>query len=135
MSCNTPIMRTVFDSATVQEVAAGGVINMPEVTSNSSCLTSSGGTASIRKQDDYNVSANVTAVATAIGPVEIQLYRNGSPVPGAHAIGQAAAVGDNVPLSFSTPITVECCGTETLTLRAITATTVRIANMVIEGVQ
>lgn len=132
MSCKTAILRAVFDSATVQEVAAGGVINLPEVTSNTRCATATGGTISIREPGDYEVAFNATLVATAVGPVEVQMYRNGSPVPGAHAIGQAAAVGDNVPLAFNGVITVECCGNESISFRAVTASTVRIANAVVE---
>lgn len=124
----------MFDSPTVQAVDANGTIDLPEVTSNSRCATENGGTIALREKGTYEVHFNVTAIATAVGPVEIQMYRNGSPVPGAHAIAQAAAVGDNVNMAFTGLVTVECCGSDTISFRAITATSIRVANVTLEKV-
>lgn len=128
MSCNTTAIRTVFDSATVQTVAANGIINMPEVTTTGRCASSASGITTIRRNGTYHVDVNMTTVATAAGVEEVQLYRNGSPVPGAHALGTAAAVGDNVPMAFSTLVTVDCAPV-TLDVRSTPATSVRVATM------
>lgn len=132
MSCNNAAIRAVFDSATLQDVAAGGTINLPEVTSNSCCATANGGTVTIKESGNYDVTWNVTTVATAAGVEEIQLYRNGSPVPGSHALGTAAAIGDYVPMSASTLVSVDCCCGDTLSLRTVGATTIRVANLIVE---
>lgn len=134
MSCKIPSLRAVFDSPTLQSVAAGGVISLPNVTSNTKCLTASDGTIAIRNPGTYKVSWNVTATANAAGPVEVQLYRDGSPVPGSHAAATAAAAGNLVPMSASALVTVECCGSEALALRMATAAGVRIANVAIEKI-
>lgn len=134
MACKTPIFRAIFDSPTVQAVDADGIINLPEVTSNSKCATATGGTITLRNPGTYEVHFNVTAVATAAGPVEIQMFRNGTAVPGAHTIGTAAAVGDNVSLSFTALATIECCGSESLSFHAVTATSIRVANATLEQV-
>lgn len=133
MSCKV-IAHAVFDSATVQTVAAGGVVNLPEVTKNTRCVTVTGGAMAVRGGGTYNVHVNVTATATAAGAQEFQLYRNGTPVPGAHAIATAAAVGDNVAVAFDAPISVECCGSTTIDLRSATATSIRIASITLEQV-
>lgn len=131
MSCNTSAIRTVFDSPTVQAVAANGIINMPEVTTTGRCLSSASGVTTIRKNGTYHVDVNVTTVATAAGVEEVQLYRNGSPIPGAHALGTAAAVGDNVPMAFSALVSVDNAPV-TLDIRSTPATSVRVANVTIK---
>lgn len=132
MSCNNAALRAVFDSATLQDVAAGGTINLPEVTSNSCCATANGGTVTIKESGNYDVAWNLTAVATAAGVIEAQLYRNGSPVPGAHAFETAAATGDYVSMSASTLVSVDCCCGDTLSLRVPNATSVRVASIIVE---
>lgn len=134
MSCNTPIIRTVFDSTTLQTVAANGIINMPDVTSNRECLSSTGGVITIRTPGNYIVHFNATISATAAGAQEIQMIRNGSPVPGAHAIETAAAVGDLASVAFAFPITVTKGTTATISFRAANAMSIRIANAVVEQV-
>lgn len=120
------LTRGTFDSPTVQAVLANGVIPVSSFTTNTNCIKNDNGTITVRHGGTYKVSVNVTTIATAAGVEEIQLYRNGTPVPGAHAQGTAAAVGDAVPMSFSTLITVEDCGQTTLTVQSTPATSVRI---------
>lgn len=135
MSCKTPILRAVFDSTTVQDVAANGIIQYSSVTSNSCCNSPvNAGVITLRDNGTYEVHFNVTLVATAAGPVEVQMYRNGTPVPGAHALGTAAAIGDNVNMAFTALVSVDCCAT-TLDFRAIDATSVRVANVTLEEVK
>lgn len=134
MSCKTPILRALFDSPTVQTVDANGIIQLPDVTSNECCSDQvTGGSIMLRNKGTYEVHFNCTLVGTAAGAVEVQMYRNGSPIPGAHALGTATAVGDNVPLSFTALTTVDCCA-QTIDFRCIDATTVRVANVTIERV-
>ena len=135
MSCKTPIIRAVFDSPTVQAVDALGIINLPEVTTNECCSNPvTGGVITLRTNGTYEIHFNCSLVATAAGPVEVQMYRNGSPVPGAHALGTAAAIGDNVNIAFTALASVDCCST-TIDFRAIDATSVRVANATIEEVK
>lgn len=134
--CKTAILRALFDNPTVQTVEAGGIIQLPDVTSNECCQAPvTGGVVSIRRDGTYEVHFNATLVATVAGPVEVQMYRNGTPVPGAHALGTAAAVGDNVPLSFTALTTVDCCCAQSIDFRCIDATTVRVANVTLEAVE
>lgn len=129
MSCST-ILRGVYDSTTVQNVAANGVINFTNFVSNSNCNEGTGGTITLNRPGNYIVSFNATVSAAVAGAQEIQLFRNGSPVAGAHAIETAAAIGDLASLAFSTPISVTRGTPVTLTIRAINAMNIRIANVV-----
>lgn len=131
MSCNTPILRGVFDSTTLQAVAADGLIQFPDVTSNRQCNTINGGTVTLRNPGTYLVIINVTTSATAAGSQEIQLVRNSSVVPGAHAIETAAAVGDFTSMAFAALVTVSKCDATTLGVRAISATDIRIADIIV----
>lgn len=134
MSCNTPILRAVFDSATVQAVAANGIINMPDVTSTGTCNTSASGVITLRRAGTYIVHFNATTVATAAGAQEIQMLRNGTPVPGAHALETSAAVGDNASLAFTALVSVSNGSATTLSFRSVPATSIRVANVTIEMV-
>lgn len=129
MSCKTPILRAVFDSTTLQAVAANGVINLPEVVSNSCCATASGGTINLREKGTYEIHWNVTVSAAAAGTENIQLFANGNPVPGSHALATAAAVGNLIPMAATGVTTVDCCGNTALTLRSVPATNIRVANV------
>ncbi len=133
MSCNKAIARAVFDSATLQAVGANGVINLPEVTTSSACdrVSVSGGVVTLRGGGTYEVDVNVTMSAAAAGTEDVQLYVNGTPQPGAHALGTAAAAGDLVPMSFHDLVTVECCGTTTIDVRSVPASNVRVANVTV----
>lgn len=134
MGCNEALARFTFDSATVEAVAALGTIQYSSGTKNSKCITENAGNITLNRKGDYKVTVNVTTIATAAGVEEIQLYRNGTAVPGAHALETAAAVGDATSMSFSTFITVDCCGGLQLSVRSTPATSVRIANITIEQI-
>lgn len=134
MSCNSPILRAVFDSTTLQAVAANGTINMPDVTNNTTCNAISGGVVTLNRAGTYIVHFNATVSATAAGAQEIQMLRNGSPVPGAHAIETAAAAGDLASMAFTALVTVQSGNTTTLSFRAANAMNIRIANVTIEKV-
>ncbi len=134
MSCKTPILRAVFDSATLQAVAANGTINFTQVTSNTNCATLNGGTISLRTPGDYEVHFNVTTSAAAAGVEEIQMYRNGSPELGAHALETTATAADLASMSFTALVSVECCGNTSISFRSVPATNIRVANVTIEKV-
>lgn len=134
MSCNTPILRGVFDSTTLQAVAAQANIQFAEFTSNSQCNSGTGGVITLRNPGTYIVHFNATISATAAGAQEVQLVRNGSLVPGAHAIETAAAAGDLASVAFATPITVTSGNATTLSIRSLNAMNIRIANIAIEEV-
>lgn len=124
------IGRFVYDSATVEAVDAGG--NVPLTTATATpLLTSDGTTVTFAQGGTYEVAFNATFSATAAGTIETQLYRNGNAIPGAHAYATAAAEGDLVPQSFTALITVPKCGQTTVNVKAIDATSVAVANLII----
>lgn len=129
MSCKT-IGRFVYDSATVTAVDAGGNIPFASTTATPDVLCD-GETITITKGGVYYVEFNATFVATATGELETQLYRNGNAVPGAHAYSTAVADGDYVAQAYATVITVPKCGQTAVNVRAIDATEVTVANLII----
>lgn len=135
MSCKTPILRAVYDSPTAQTVASDGLIQFTSETSNSCCRDwLNQGTITLKQNGTYEIHFNATAVATAAGTIEVQMYRNGNVVPGAHAYGTAAAIGDFVPMAFTGLCTVDCCCGDTISFRAINATSFNVANVTLEAV-
>lgn len=134
MACNTPILRGVFDSTTLQAVAADGVINFTNFTSNARCNTGEGGVITLRNPGTYIVHFNAVVSATAAGAQEIQMLRNGSPVAGAHAIETAAAVGDLASEAFTALVSVTRGTPTTIGFRAANAMNIRVANVTIEEV-
>lgn len=74
----------------------------------------------------YDIDANVSVVATAIGNVTATLYKDGAPVQGATATATAAAIGDVITLPISALVRLNCdCDTANLTIviggQAVTA--------------
>lgn len=130
MSCNRAIARGSFDSPTAQDVAAGGTFQFQNATATCRDVAFNGGDIAIRKPGTYLVIFNATTAAAAAGVEEIQMFRDGNSVPGAHALETAAAAGDMSSMAFSTLVTVECC-TANLSFRSVPATSVRVANVVI----
>lgn len=126
------IGRFTFDNATTTAVAAGGNIPLPNVTVSTPCVSCDGQTITINRSGAYLVQANFTFSAAAAGAVETQAYRNGNPVAGAHAISTAAAIGSFIPQEMSTVITVpKSAPISTLSFKALSATNVRVANVIV----
>lgn len=124
------IGRFVFDSATAQAVAAGG--NLPLATATATRgLTCDGEAVTIDQAGTYLIEASATLAATEAGAVETQLYRNGSAVAGAHAYGTAEAEGDYVPQAYAAVVTVPRCGQAVVGIRAVDATSVVVAELVV----
>lgn len=130
MSCKA-LARGSFDSPTVQAVAANGQIQFANTATTCKDVVFNGGDVTIRRPGTYLVSVNASTAATAAGTEEIQLLRDGTAVPGAHALETAAAVGNLSTMAFATLVTVPRCGTATLSVRSVPATSVRVANIVI----
>lgn len=126
------IGRFVFDSSTATTLAADQNIPLPTTTISTNCLSCDGSNITINRCGVYQITANFTFVATATGANETQMYRNGNAVPGAHALSTAAAVGDNLPQSFSTVITVpRNAPTATINFKVADATSLEIANVIV----
>ena len=124
------IGRFVYDSATTEAVDAGG--NLPLTTATATCnLTCDGETVTIDQCGVFLVLADATLVATEAGTIELQLYRNGNAVPGAHAYGTAAAEGDYVSQSLATVVSVPKCGQATVNVKATEATSVTVAELIV----
>lgn len=131
MGCKT-IGRFTFDSATVVDLPANGLIQFPNKTISTRCISSDGTNITLRSPGAYLVLFNATFVATAAGPIESQGYRNGNAMPGMHAIDTAAAVGDNVSQAYAQPITVgRNSGEVTLNFRVSQAVSERIASVTV----
>lgn len=130
MVCKT-VGRFVFDSTTPVAVAANGNIPVANATITNDCIESDGTNITINRGGLYLVLVNLTHVATDVGSLETQLYRNGMAIPGAHAVDTAGAIGNDVSQGFNALITVPKCGNTVINVRALTATSIRIANMLI----
>ena len=124
------IGRFVYDSATAQAVDAGGNISFPTATATCN-VAGDGTTVTVAQAGVFEVGVNLTLLATSTDVVEVQLYRNGVAVPGAHAYTTPAAEGDYVPLSFSTVLTVPKCNQAVLSVECGAATSVSVANLII----
>ena len=72
------------------------------------------------------------AAICAVGTEEIQMYRNGSPVAGAHALATTAAAADLSALAFTALVTVTRGSNTVIDFRSIPATNIRVANVTIE---
>lgn len=80
----------------------------------------------------FQIVANFTFAATAEGPIETQMYRNGNALPAAHAIDTGAAASNLVSQAFSALVTVPCNAPQaTINVKALSATSVRIANIIV----
>lgn len=126
------IGRFVFDNTTPSAVSAGDNVPLPTSTTSNNCVSCDGSSITLNRSGVYEVMANFTYVATAAGAQETQMHRNGNAVPGAHAIGTVAAVGDYVSQSLSAVLTVpKNAPTATLNFKSANATSVRIANAIV----
>lgn len=126
------IGRFVYDSATATAVAANGAIPLPASTVSTRCVSCDGYNININKSGVYQIVGNFTFAASAAGPIETQMYRNENAVAGAHAISTAAAANDLASQAVSTVITVPCnAPTATINFKAIDATSVRVANVIV----
>jgi hypothetical protein len=60
------------------------------------------------------------------------MYRNGNALPAAHAIDTGAAASNLVSQAFSALVTVPCNAPQaTINVKALSATSVRIANIIV----
>lgn len=118
MSCKN-IARGVFDSPTPAGVTKNGIIPLTSFNSTTNCIRNQNGEVTVNDGGNYIVAVNVTLAALAAGVHEVQLFRNGSPVPGAHAFETIAAIGDLANFAFDAPITVDCCGDTILSARLL----------------
>lgn len=134
MGCKT-IGRFVYDSATAQAIAEGGNVTYANGTTSNDCVQSAGqGVVRVMRPGLYNVFFNATLAATAEGDVGLQLYHDGTPVPGASGAVTLGAEGDLASVSFATPVTVRCCADDALSVRADAETSVTVALLVVEKV-
>lgn len=131
MGCRT-IGRFVYDSTTTASVAAGGNIPYTSTTVSNRCIQCDGQNITIERAGVYSVMVNVTAVAPATGSMELQLYRNGMAIPGAHAVETIATADDAVSVAFNAVITVPASAPlVTLNVRTTTANAIQIANVLV----
>lgn len=126
------IGRFVYDNSTVTNLAANENIPLPTSTISTNCISNDGTTITINRSGVYEILANFTFEATATGVQETQMYRNGNAVPGAHAISTAATIGDYISQELNGVITVpRNAPTASINFKAIDATSIRIANILV----
>lgn len=125
--------RFTYDSDTPQAVAAGGTVQYSSsATANGKVSYDNAGGIVLKEPGTYLVSASLTAVATAIGSIEVQMMENGVYAPGARSEQSVAAVGDFAALSVSDLVTVKPGNSgsfATISLVATAATSVQTANV------
>lgn len=127
--------RFAYDSATAQQVAAGGNIAYRSATVEGGCIADAGGgVIRIKRPGIYRVAVNATLEATAAGAVGLRLKHNGENVVGAFGAATLAAMGDLADVSFQTLVTVGCCANDALAVVADAATSVTVAAVVVEKV-
>ena len=126
------IGRFVYDSTTATAITADGAVPLPASTTSTNCVSCDGYNININRSGVYQIIGDFTFAATATGAVETQMYRNGNALAGAHALSTVATVGDFVSQTINSVITVPCnAPTATINFKAIDATSVRVANVVI----
>lgn len=135
MSCRKTIARGSFDSPTVAVIQANGTIQFVNHQTTCDDVVFNGGDIVLRECGDYEIHFNATTIATAAGVEEIQMFRNGTAVAGAHALETAAAVGDASSMAFTALVTVSCCGEVNISFRSIPASSIRVANVTIDKVR
>lgn len=124
--------RFTYDSATALTLAAGDTIPVPNSTVSNKCISCDGRNITINNSGLYQIMANFTFAATAEGPIETQMYRNGNALPAAHAIDTSAAADNLASQAFSALVTVPCNAPQaTINVKALNATSVRIANIIV----
>lgn len=126
------LYKRALSSNTWKKIAAGDTIPVPNSTVSNKCVSCDGKNITINNSGLYQIVANFTFAATAEGPIETQMYRNGNALPAAHAIDTGAAASNLVSQAFSALVTVPCNAPQaTINVKALSATSVRIANIIV----
>lgn len=131
MGCKT-IGRFVYDNTSAASIEAGGNLPYTNVTVANKCIQCDGQNITIERPGVYSVQVNATSVPAEAGAVELQLYRNGMAIPGAHSIDTVGTAGNNVSSAFNAIITVPAASPlVTLNVRSVNANAIRIANVIV----
>lgn len=128
------IGRFVYDSSSATSLAVNDSVSGLSSTVSNRFINCDGTNIMIYKPGTYQVLVNLTLEATAASTVETQIYRNNAVVAGAHAVSTATAIGDFITQSYSTVISVSCGAPTTINVKALTATNLRIANIIINRI-
>lgn len=131
-----PLGRFIYDGPAVP-IAAGGKIQFAQNTIQTSAIGYDGaGGIQLKAPGTYMVHVNITTTATAADSQEFQLFANGVPIPGAAASTTASAIGDEISVAFNAleTVTVSNSGYATLTVVAAGATSIDIAQAIVEKV-
>lgn len=103
-------------------IAANGTVPFGSIIRRfGQCVNLDGSDITVCGQGYYDVECSVTLLPVAAGNIGIQLYADGSPVPGANAQGVGAA-GSPLNLFISSLVRQKCCGATSLSLRLVTPT-------------
>lgn len=131
MGCKT-IGRFVYDNANTAAVTANGNIPYTSITTSNKCIQCDGQNITIERPGVYSVQVNITSIPAAAGDIELQLYRNGMAIPGAHSIDTVGTAGNEVSSAFNAVITVPAASPlVTLNVRSVNANAIRVANVIV----
>ena len=96
--------------STPQDVVVGSVIPLGTTYHRyGQNIMQNGNSVTISGAGYYQVSASITTVATAAGPISVTLYKDGVAVPGAIAAETKGAAGDEACISINALLRLQCC--------------------------
>ena len=134
MGCKT-VGKFTTDTATAIAVSANGYVPFNGGTTSNSCEALSGNNVvQIRKAGLYRISFNGAFTSPAADPLNVQLVANGVLRDGAHAIVSPEVAGNINSVAFSDVITASGYGVTTLAVQSVNATSVNIANLIVEKI-
>lgn len=93
-----------------QNVAVNSIIGLGSVQRRFGCnLRLSGNAIEVSGEGYYTIDCDVTVAPTAAGTVTVALYKNGTQIPGAIAIGSVSTATNPTSLGINTTIRQACC--------------------------
>ena len=116
-----------------QSIADGGTINFGNVIRKYGCLSISGGNVSTNCDGYYDIDVNLTVSGTAAGTANVQVYSNGTALPGAIATVPTTATSVT-SVCIPTVIRQKCCVPCNITV-IVSGTSVNITNSSIRVVK
>lgn len=142
MATNNTFQKSALDAVTIGAqvftAVTGGILefNQNNVWTGRSIFHNGGASIRLLKAGLYFVSVDADVLATAAGPVTVQLLNNGVAVPGAQAtITAAAADTEHVSFSALIHVPLSCCNyaatTGNLTVSVSVPATVTNAHIVV----
>lgn len=113
MSCST----LLANNNTATLVAANGIVPLGNaIHGYGKGIRLNGNSIQIYNSGYYKISANLSVSVTGTGTITAQLYKNGSPIPGALASATPGAAAAVVNLEIDWLVRRNCCGDDIYTI-------------------